>query len=80
MDLSDTNLQNGREKKDPLIGIVLQKRFEIVELHSSEGAYGQIYTGQDFLTKKEVIIKITQHPEMNYKEHTIMTSLNQDQF
>lgn len=74
---STNNIIRGRNR-DPLIGIVLLKRFEIISMFSKDGAYGELYNGIDYISGKEVLIKVTKRSDMNMLEHSILTCLNMD--
>jgi hypothetical protein len=42
---------------------------------NSEGAQGTMYAAKDKFSGTNVLVKINEDKEINYKEHTILTAL-----
>jgi hypothetical protein len=60
---------------DSLIGTVLLERFIITNKFNDNGAYGVIYQAKT--SDGEIYLaKISQDPEMNFKEHQILDAIN----
>jgi serine/threonine protein kinase len=61
--------------QDLMIGIILLSRYVIIKQFNSDGAHGTVYLAKDEQTGQLVLAKITEDQEMNFKEHSILMAL-----
>ena len=84
MDTKDTSLNAAPSNsqvdhpQDVFIGLVLQKRYMLIEKFETKGQNGKLYIGVDTNhTNRQVFVKISDDLQMSQKEFTILNELTQ---
>lgn len=63
------------EEQDVFIGLVLLKKYILIEKFEAQGQNGKLYIAQDTDTNKIVFVKISTDLEMSNKEFSILSKL-----